>query len=204
MKNKKGFTIIELVITTLVVAVMGAVFAGMIVFFVQMFLYSPRQLDTQKIAQELDKLMIEGTPNIRGIRYAKSTGIIDASATQFTYTYGCVSAPAGSSYDDLSVRFRWNAGDKHIYRSTNSGAGWSTESQIPVFITSNINIDGKGSPSVIFTYKKANDAAWVLGTDPVNTIRRVIISITVNTGSGSFTASQGTFNFTTSTAVKGF
>lgn len=204
MKDQDGWTLIELVVSMLVVAIMGAVFSGAIIFFVQMFLYGPRQLNTQQIAQELDNLVIEGVPDVRGIRYAGSTGIIDASAAQFSYTYGSVSAPAGAAYDNLSVRLRWNAGNKHLYRSINSGAGWSAESQIPVFTAADISIDGKAGAGIIFQYKKDNDADWASGTDPLSAIRRVILNVTVNTGSGGFSESEGTFDLTTGAAIKSF
>lgn len=198
-KNESGFTLVELIVTTLVVAIIGASVVGIIIFFVQLFMYSPRQLDAQKIAQELENTIIEGNANIRGIRYAKT--IIDASATQVSYTYGYP-----TNTDGQSVRFRWNAGDKHIYLSTSvdGGSSWSNEAEIPYYIPDAILIDGKTTPSVIFTYKKALDANWVSGTDPLSAIRRVIFSVSLKTGSGSFSSYQGSTNTTASAEVKGF
>ena len=69
---------------------------------------------------------------------------------------------------------------------------------------STVTIDGKDTPSVIFTYKKANNADWVSGTDALSTIRRVIISINLKTGSGSFSGWQGSNNITSSVELKGF
>ncbi|MBM3248617.1 MAG: hypothetical protein FJZ10_04270 [Candidatus Omnitrophica bacterium] len=200
IKNKESATLIELIIVILLVAVIGASIAGTVIFFIQMFVFSPRQLDVQKIANELIFTMIEGNKDIRGMRYARKV-INGTSATQFLYTYGYPTAS-----DQLSVRLRWNASDKHIYRSTstNGGATWSSESLVPYYISPAITIDGKDTPSVIFSYKKANDADWIFGTDPYAFIRRVVISINVKSGTGVFGALEGSFNTTASVEIKGF
>jgi type II secretory pathway pseudopilin PulG len=203
MKDKNGATFIELMMTILVLAIIGATVIGVIVFFVQLFMYSPQQLDTQKLGVELENIMLEGNQNIRGIRYTRNVkggSGNDPSAIQFCYTYGYPTAA-----DQLTVRFRWNAADKHIYRttSTDNGQTWSAE-VIPYYITSGITIDGKSTPSVIFTYKKAADADWVAGTDPISAIRRVIISISIKSGTGSFAAFAGSSDITASAEIKSF
>ena len=196
IKNQKGVTLIELIVLLLVIAVLAATLSGIVIYFVQLFMYSPRQLDAQKIAQELTYSMIEGNEDIRGIRFTRE--VIDASAMQFSYTYGY---PATNQ---LSVRFRWDNADNHIYQSTSTDEGynWSDETAIPYYIPLSINIDGKDTPSVIFTYKKANDANWVFGTDALNTIRRLIIGISVKTGAGSFSDFQGSIDITSSVEIK--
>ncbi len=199
LKNKKGATVIEAVVIMLILAIIGATVVGIIAFFAQLFMYSPRQLDTQKIGQELTNIMIEGNQDIRGIRYARN--IIDASAAQFSYTYGY---PMPT--DQLSVRFRWDPLDKHIYRSTSSdgGSSWSPETVISYYTPSAVTIDGKDTAGVIFQYKKAADANWIYGTDSLVSIRRLIISVNIRTGSGSFTGMQGTSNLTASIEIKGY
>lgn len=171
--------------------------AGTIIYFVQVFMYSPRQLDTQKIAGELSDLIIEGNQDIRGIRYVRT--VLDASATQFSYTYGY---PTPS--EQLSVRFRWEPSDKHIYRSTSIDGGitWSQEAAIPYYISSVVSIDGKDTSGIIFTYRQINDAVWS-GVNLAD-IRRVIISINVRNGTGSFSDFQGSVNLTASAEIKRF
>jgi len=199
LKNRKGTTLIELIVLILIVAIIGATIGGVAIFFVQLFMYSPRQLDTQKIAQELTHTMIEGTPDIRGIRYTRT--IIDASSTQFSYTYGYP-----TSDDQWSVRFRWDNADGHIYRSTStdSGVTWSTEEVIPYYILSNTTIDGKDTSGVIFTYKKASDADWISGTDVVDEIQRLSIDINIKTGAGNFNAFEGSSDVTSGVEIKSF
>ena len=198
-KDKKGATLIELVITMVLLAIIGATLFGVIIFFVQLFMYSPRQLDTQKIGQELENIMIEGNQDIRGLRWTRV--VLDASAAQFSYIYGYPTISDGQA-----VRLRWNAADKKIYRSTssNGGGSWSAETIIPVYLLNNssISIDGKDTSGVIFTYKKAGDIAWVSGTDALTDIRAVIISINVKTGAGSFANFQGSSNITASAEIK--
>jgi uncharacterized protein (UPF0333 family) len=193
-RNKKGATLIELAIVIVVVAIIG----GTIIFFVQMFMFSPRQLDTQNIARELEWTMLEGDEDARGIRYAVE--VLDASATQFSYTYGYLDD------DQLSVRFRYDAASDHIYRSTSTdgGVGWSSEEAIPYFIQSGVIVDGKDTPSVVFTYKKASDAAWVSGVDALGDIRRVIVSLNVKSQTGSFQDFQGSMDITSSAEIKSF
>lgn len=199
--NKKGATLIELVMLIIILAIIGVTVSGVVIFFAQLFMYSPRQLDTQKIGQELSDIMVEGNQDARGIRFTRS--IIDASSQQFSYIYGYPTAQDGQG-----VRFRWNAADSHIYRSTSSDSGvtWSTQTVVPYYLLNNIatTIDGKDASGVIFTYKKAADADWVSGVDALSTIRRVIIGVKVQTGSGAFSGFQGSSNITSSVEIKGF
>ena len=199
IRNKKAATLVEMVMVISVIAIIGATIAGTIVFFVQLFIYSPRQLDVQKIGERLNSIMIEGDQDTRGIIYTRS--VIDASATQFSYTYGYPTAD-----DQLSVRFRWDGTAKHIYQSTstNGGSSWSAEAVIPYHMPSSITIDGKDTPSVIFTYKKANDADWVSGSDDLVDIRRLILSINAKSGAGSFADFQGATDITSSVEIKNF
>jgi len=199
IKNKKAATLVELMIITLVIAVMGATMAGAVVFFVQLFVYSPRQLDVQKVGERLNNIMIEGDQDARGIRYTRS--VIDASATQFSYTYGYPVAA-----NKLSVRFRWDAIAKHIYQSTSNDGGstWSAEAVTPYHMPSSITIDGKDTPSVIFTYRKDNDAAWMSGSDNLVDIRRLILNITAKSGAGNFANFQGATDFISSVEIKDF
>ena len=203
LKNNRGASLIELIMTILVVAIIGATIIGVIVFMVQIYMYTPNQLDTQKIGEELSRTMLEGDQNVRGIRYTRS--VLDASATQFSYTYGYITVPATPTKDTLAVRFSWNSGDKHIYRSTSTDAGatWSS-AVVPYYILPGLTIDGKDVAGVIFTYKKAGDVDWVSGTDPLSAIRRVTISINLKTGSGSFDNFEGNTNITFSAEIKGF
>jgi prepilin-type N-terminal cleavage/methylation domain-containing protein len=196
-KKRKSFTLIELVMVIAIVAVVGASVGGIVIYFVQLFTYSPRQLNTQKVAQEVSNIIIEGNPNIRGLRYTRA--VIDASAVQYSYGYGYPSRV-------LSVRFRWDSDDGHIYRSTSTDAGvtWSAESVVPYHISAAITVDGKDTSGTIFTYKKAADADWIAGVDALADIRRVILDLNVKTQSGAFKDFSGSTDSTYSAEIKGF
>ncbi|MFC1674544.1 hypothetical protein ACFL1K_01425 [Candidatus Omnitrophota bacterium] len=197
--HKKGATLIELIIMILVLAIIGATISGTVLYFAQLFMYGPRKLDTQKIAQELANIIIEGDENVRGARYSRQ--VLDADATQYSYTYGY---PAVAN--QLSVRFRWDATDKHIYRSTSTdgGSSWSSGSVVPYYMPSSITIDGKDAASVIFTYKRADDSDWTPGVDPLTAIRRLILGISFTSGTGSFSNFEGFTDITSSVEIKGF
>jgi len=198
-KNRKAVTLVELVILTLLVGVVGATFAGGVIFFVQLFVYSPHQLDVQKISQGLTFEIVEGNQDARGIRYARS--VIDATAIQLSYTYGYP-----TSDDQLSVRFRWDPVTKHIYKSTSTDGGsiWSAEAVTPYHMPTSITIDGKDTPSVIFTYKKDSDVDWTVGVDALTDIRRAIFSVNLKTGTGEFVNFQGATEITSSIEIKNF
>lgn len=228
VNGKKATTLIELIAVVLVLAIIGVTVVGAIIFFVQIFMYSPRQMDAQKIGQELSNIIIDGRlignqgQALRGVRYARASQIIDATAQQFSYTYGYVSSPAPSpaTGDQLSVRFRWNAADKKIYNSysTDGGTTWlapstglTGEDIIPYYLSSpanTISIDdsAQSGTGAVFTYKKSGDANWVSGTDPLSSIRRVTLGVNVKTASGdcpsNFTNFQGCANISSSCEVK--
>ena len=199
MRKKEGATVIELTVMIMVVAIIGLAMSSAIVFFSQLFVYTPRQLDAQKIAQDLMAAMTEGDQDVRGARYART--VIDASDTQFTYTYGYP-----TSSDQLSVRFRLQRDGQvyRVYRRTrpSGGGNWSRDTLVPYYVPPGVTIVGKNSPQVIFTYRQAGDAAWNGGA--TSTIRRVIIDIRVQTGSGSFSSWQGSFDLTSGVEIKGF
>lgn len=199
IRDKKGATLVELMIVILLVAIIGATIGGTVIFFVQMFMFSPRQLNTQNIARELTNIIIEGNQDVRGIRY--TTEVLDASAAQFSYTYGYPTED-----DQLSVRFRYDVADDYIYRSTSTdgGSSWSSEEVIPYYIQSTVDVDGKDTPSVVFTYKKTSAAAWVSGVDALSDIRRVIVSLNVKTQTGAFQDFQGSNDITSSVEIKDF
>ena len=199
IKSRKAASLIELIMVILVIGIISAIACGIVIYFVQMFIYTPRQLDVEKIALQVSKTIIEGDPDVRGARFARS--IIDASDAQFSYTYGY---PAAAN--QLSVRYRWDNTDGHIYRSTSTdqGSSWSAESVIPYYMPSSITIDGKTTPGVIFDYTKAGDLDWVSGSDPLTDIRRVAIDITVTTGTGEFSNFQGGLDITSSAEIKDY
>jgi len=199
MRLKNGATLIELIMVIAVVSILAATTSGILLFFIRLFVYSPAQLETQKIAQVLNHTMIEGTPDVRGIRYTRA--VLDATAVQYSYTYGYPTAA-----DQLSVRFRWDSTDDQIFRSTSTDGGstWSTEEVIPPYTPAATTVDGKDVAGTIFTYKKSNEADWTPGVDALGDIARLVLAINVKTGTGNFDIFEGSANLTTSVEIKDY
>jgi prepilin-type N-terminal cleavage/methylation domain-containing protein len=203
-RRPSGFALIELIVTFVIVSVLAALSAGVVVMVFQMFIFLPSELKTRTIAQEAISAMVDGEPAKRGMRY--SAAILDASATQFTYTFGY---PSNS--EKRNMRFQLT-GNK-IYRSyTAFGSGvdepeapYSTPEPVPYHTTSDMSVTGPaGDTGTIFTYFKSDGSAWVSGTDPLTAISRIEIKMTVRTGTGAFQSGQSSFSAATSVEIKNY
>lgn len=202
---RKGATLIELIVTILIISIISAVTAGVVISVMQLFVYLPREMKARNIAHEVMDIITEGESQKRGARYAVT--VQDASPNQFTYTFGY---PGNT--DKRNVRIRWDNASKKIYRSyTAFGSNlatppqppYSSEELIPYYATGEVSINGKSlTPNEIFAYFKADGSAWSQGVDPVNTIRRVEITVVVTTGTGLFSTWDSLFQTTSSVEVR--
>ena len=208
MKDKRGATLIELIVTATIVSIIAAATAGIVIYLMQLFIYIPKEIKAKNIANDLIEIMVEGKSQLRGMRYAVQ--VQDASSAQFTYTFGY---PGGA--DKRNMRFRWDSGAEKVYRSCTAFGDaingpqppYGSEELIPYDAGSGISINGSpSSPSVIFTYYKQPvglvEQPWVSGTDDLSTIRRAEVTISVTTGAGSFQDWGGSFQTTASVEIK--
>lgn len=205
--DKRGATLIELIITTAIIAIIAAVSSGIIIILIQLFIYLPREMKTKMIAHDVMEVMTEGEPDIRGVRY--SVQVVDASSTQFTYSFGY---PGNT--DKRTVRLEYDSGAKKIYRSysafgANLGTGPAappypaTKTVVPYYAAGDITITGVlAAPNSVFTYYKQDGLSWTSGFDDLSEIRCVEIAMVVVTGSGSFGDSQRSFQTTSGADVK--
>lgn len=203
--DKKGFTVIELIITIVLIAIIAGVTSGIVINLMQLLIYLPREMKARSIAHEVMDIMDGGETQRRGLRYAVE--VKDASPTQFTYTFGY---PGNT--DKRNMRFRWDGNSKKIYRSyTAFGSNlttlpqppYSAEELIPYYASNEISINGRPtSPNTIFSYFKADGSPWLGGTEPYYTIRRVEINIRVTTGTGLFSNWDSSFETTSSIEIK--
>lgn len=204
MMRRDGATLVELIVTMSVVAIIAAATAGIVVYLMQLFIYLPRQMRARDAAHEVIEAMIEGEASKRGMRYAMR--VQDASSTQFTCTFGY---PANT--DKRNMRFRFY-GNK-IYRSYTAFGDpvngpqppYGQEEIIPYYAAGDISISGETSnPNVIFTYFTASGSQLADPVPPaqLNTIRRVEIGIVVNTGTGLFQNWDGSFATTSGVDIK--
>jgi len=204
ISGHKGFTIVELIVTVTIIAILASVTTGLIAYFMQVVMYAPREMKAKTIAQEIAESIIEGQTLKRGTRYASE--IQDASATRFTYIFGY---PGNT--DKRSMRFRWDSAAKKIYCSytafgdATSGPQppYGQEEAVPYYTRGEISVTGRtANPSTVFTYFKQDGSVWVNGIDPLTAIRRVEINIAVSTGSGLFQGGEGSFETTSGVEVK--
>ncbi len=203
--GKRGATLMELIMAMVIIAIISGVTAGIIVSLMQLFVYLPKEIKTRDIAHEVMDIMIEGESQRRGMRYAVNVQV--ASPTQFSYTFGY---PSDS--DRRNMRFRWDSTGKKIYRSyTAFGVPlggtpppYGAEETIPYYARGDVSINGTGSPGseYVFRYYKADGTQWVSGIDPLTTIRRVDMDLTVTTGTGVFTKWDSSFKTTSSVEIK--
>src|SRR3989338_5404810 len=84
--NRKAFTLIELIVTVSIVAIMAAVMAGVVIYVTQLFVYLPREMKVKTIANEIIETVTEGESQKRGLRC--SVQIQSASANQVDYAFG--------------------------------------------------------------------------------------------------------------------
>jgi hypothetical protein len=191
----KGATLIEAIVTMLVVVILAAVSSGVIVSLAGMFVYIPRDMTLRTVGQEIVEAMVEGVPSKSGMRYAAE--VKDASGAQFSYTFGY---PGNS--DKRNMRFALSNGRIYRYYTgygdpvTGPGEPYGHGEAIPDYITPDVVITGPGAAlSTVFTYFKADGSEWVSGTDALNTIRRIDISIAVTSG-------NSVYNTTSSVDIK--
>ena len=185
----RGFTLIELVTTTIVIAILATVTAGIIVTLMQLFVYIPRDVNTRSAAESISEQILEGFPGSRGVGYAVS--INTAQSNLLTYTVGYP-----TSGDRYTVTFTYNTGTDKVYMQI--GGGSSTV--IPYNAANNISV---ACPSnIFFKYYKNDGTSWTAGGADTYNISRIEMTYTVMTGNGLFSQAQGSFTTIVGTDVK--
>ena len=139
IKNrKKAFSIIELIITILILAIIGGMSVAFFTPLVNLFFYSPTQLMVDNTAQELMHILIEGDHLAKGLRFSKSISINGAYEDTIRFT----------TSDNDTVIYRWDVTEERIYRNINAQG----ESLIPYSYYGNIVVTGDPTTSEIFQY----------------------------------------------------
>lgn len=195
--NRKGFSLIELVTTMTVVAIIGAVTAGIIIYLVQLVVYAPREMKAKTIAHEAIETMIEGDTLHRGMRYAAE--VVDASADQFSYKFGYpLTVNIGPTpADRRGMSFAWDVTMMKLRRLSTAFGGdtYIIDEIIPYYATSEIAM------TCHFKYFDGTGLEWD-ATTPLYNIRRVEIDIQVRTGTGLFQNWEGSFHTVSSVDIK--
>ena len=170
MACKKGFTLIELLMTMAILAILSVSGAWLLIYLVQSSVIIPNKLNADMVAQEAMDIMIEGDRQARGLRFSRNI------------TESLNESVAFKNADNLTVRFRWDSGNKKIYRQINSSA----EAVIPYYLGSGVTVAPAANASV-FSYYDADETST---TDSAG-VRRVKMRFKVMTGSGNYSDWEG-------------
>ena len=177
--DKKAFTFIELIMVIAIIGILSVSGAWIMTYFVQNSVYIPNQLNTDMVANEALKIMVEGDSAAKGLRFCQAVNTI-TSNNQFTFTN-----QAGQA-----IVYTLNTGTGILYRSINGGAN----AQIPYY--PGVSITGQSGS--LFTYYDASEAVTAVAAN----VRRIAINLIASTGSGSYNDWQGQSTQSTSIAVK--
>ena len=189
IKNrKKAFSIIELIITILILAIIGGMSVAFFTPLVNLFFYSPTQLMVDNTAQELMHILIEGDHLAKGLRFSKS--IISADEDTITFT----------TSDDDRVIYRWDVTEQRIYRDI-IGQG---ESLIPYSYYGNIVVTGDPTTSEIFQYYDSSDSKLFTPVGTETQIESIKFNVIVKSGSGIITENQGRVKLRAGIDIKQF
>jgi len=189
--NDKGFTLVELIVTIAVLAIIAVVLAGILVTFMRIFLYLPREMKAKTIAHDISELSIEGEPNKPGMRYAAS--LTNATTTTITYISGYP-----TSADQVTMTFTYDTINDRVQRTV----GASAAETIPYYDTPEISV---ACPSDVFFkyYDSSGNQIANPNTQALrNTIRRVEMTYTVMTGTGNFNSAQSSYITTSGVDIK--
>lgn len=182
-RKKRAFTLIELIMVIMIIGVLSVSGAWLMVYFVRNSVYIPNQLNTDMLASDALKIMIEGDSSAKGLRFSRAITAIPSNY-QMTFT----------NQDTQSISYRMDTGTNKLYRSING----ALEAQIPYYAVSGVSITGKSG--ALFTCYDANEAVTAVAAN----VRRIAINLITSTGSGSFDDWQGQSGQGSAIAVKKF
>jgi prepilin-type N-terminal cleavage/methylation domain-containing protein len=179
----RAFTLIELIMVIAIIGILSVSGSWLMVYFVRNSVYIPSQLNTDMVASDALKIMIEGDSNGRGLRFSRVISAIPNS-NQITFL----------NQDSQTIIYRLDTGANKLYRSINGAA----ETQIPYYAASGVNISGKSG--ALFTYYDVNEAVTLTAAN----VRRIAINLLASTGSGSYNDWEGQSGQGSSVAVDKF
>lgn len=182
MKNKRGFTVIELVMVVLIVGVVAAVGASLMVFTIQHAMYTPGRMNASMIADDAINNIIDGDSLAKGLRFSRQLTAISATSVTFV------------DQDGRTVVYTLT-GNK-ITRTVNSAA----DSSFLYYAASASIVLSAGTSGVLFSYYDSAGNTTAVAAD----VRRVEINLKVTIGGGSFANWQGQSERSSSVRVPKF
>lgn len=179
MKNLPGFTLIEMVMTILIVGLVTVGATHLMPQVLKNTFYLPNQVQADFVTASALSIMVDGDKSAWGLRFSKNITTAGANTVVFTDQNGS------------AMQFRLDTGSGKLYRKIGAGS----EAVIPYFMPPNVNFSGPGG--VVFTYYDAAEAV----TNIADNVRRIDIELIARVGTGSFDKMEGQSQQRTSVKV---
>ena len=189
VKTKKAATIIELVVTILILTIIGSASVAFFVPVANILFYSPSQLMVDQTAQELISILVEGDNQAKGLRFTKSISV-DADEDDITFT----------TWDGDKVKYRWDATEKRIYRNINDQG----EALVPASYYGDITVTGQSSDPEIFQYYDASASKLSVPVSDETNIEAIRMDLTLVAGSGIVKEYKGRIDVKSGVDIKQF
>jgi len=182
-KRHNGFTLVELIMTMVIITILSVGGAYILIKMVQSAIYIPNKLNMDMLASNAMDLMTEGDVQVKGLRFSRSITAI--APYQVTF----------NNQDDQVIQYNLNTIENKLYRSIDGGP----DVIIPTYASA-VEISQSGKNGQLFLYYDANDVI----TGDAADVRRIMISIIMMTGSGEFSQWQGKADLSSAIAVNQF
>ena len=177
----QGVTLIELVMTMVLVGILSVTGGKLLVDFVQNTFYIPSKLNVDMIASDALNLMVEGDTAAKGLRFSRNRSTIQNNLVAFT------------NQDNQVIQYRLDTVSNRLYRSISGGP----EEIIPYYFpSSNVRISGKNG--ILFAYYDTNQTQTA---NPAQ-VRWITLTVIAWQGNGSYQNWVGQSERRTAIAVK--
>jgi len=188
VNTKKAATFIELIVTMLILTIIGSASVAFFVPVANILFYSPSQLMVDQTAQELISILVEGDNQAKGLRFTKS--ITSADEDDITFV----------TWDDDTVKYRWDVTEERIYRDINSQG----EVLVPASYYGDITVTGQSSDAEIFQYYDASASKLAVPVSDETDIEAIRMNLTLVAGSGIVKEHKGRIDVKSGVDIKQF
>lgn len=183
MESNKGFTLVEAIMTMVIIAVIALTSAGLLIYFAQNMIFIPKKLSVDMVGGDILDMMVEGDTQAKGLRFA--TEIVTAKKRRVKFT----------DPDGKIVRFRVNKDNKKAYRKIDG-----TETVIPYYFPAGMKVKGKNN--IVFKYYDSDENLLATPVADPSSIRRIEMTLIVKTGTGKYEDWEGKIQLGTSVFVR--
>jgi prepilin-type N-terminal cleavage/methylation domain-containing protein len=180
---KKGFTLIELVMTIAIIGVLAGAGSWLMLNTVRNSVFIPNQMNMDKLVNDALNIMIDGDNQAKGLRFSRQ--ITGTSVNQVDFV----------NQDSQSIRYRLDTAGNKLYRKIGAAA----ETALPYY-SSAAGITMNGKSNTLFTYY---DSAGAVTSVAAN-VRRIRMILIAKTGTGLYNDWEGQSELASSVAVKKF